>query len=177
MSAFAGIALLGIAFGATKKRRIVTSEEIQERRAELMRKIKEDRKARREEDRIRSEARKARPWTSQEGRGKEITRIRREEGITFEPRVDPKTGRTRRTRQARGSKAEVRTATEIASRTAVQKFIAELRKAINKKRMGYAHTMYRKLEETVGKLDPERDGPMIDSAERVLKVARSRGIK
>jgi hypothetical protein len=177
MSALAGIALLGLAALGAKKRRVVTAEEVQERRAELMRKIREDRKARREEDRIRAEALKARPWTAHEGRGKEITRIRREEGVTFEPQFDPKTGRPRHTRQARGSKAEVRTALEIANRATVQKFIAELRKAINKKRMGYAHTMYRKLEDTVGKLDPERDGPMIDSAERVLKVARSRGIK
>ena len=97
--------------------------------------------------------------------------------MTFEPQFDPDTGAPRRTRQARGSKAEVRTAINIAARSKVRDTIAALRRAINKKSMGSARAAYRELERWTKKLDPDEDALMIKNAERLLKVARSRGIR
>jgi len=168
MSTLAGFALLGAALGVTR-RRPLTEEERMTRRLEIEQQLELDRKERRKEDRDRSAPGGRRK--ERESRAVEIRRISAERGVTTEE-IDPS-----RIRPQYRSKAELRMPIEVAARADVQKYVAELRKAINKKRLGYARTMLRKLERAVGKLNADKDGPMIDQAERLLKVARSRGIR
>lgn len=161
MSALAGITLLGLALGASRRRVVTPAEEVEDLQARFKREREEARKARRAEDRLRVERRRAFPEHQRESRYAEIRRIA------------PETGRKPDT----GGESEVSTARAIAHRAAVRDSIAALRRAVNKKKMGAAREALRALEKSVRHLDPEEDAVMIKNAKRLIEVARSRGVR
>jgi hypothetical protein len=139
----------------------VTPEDVEDIRARFKREREEARKARRAEDKLRVERRRAFPERQRESRYAEIRRIA------------PETGR----KPDQGGEEEVYTARAIANRASVKKAIAALRRAINKKSMGAARVALRELERSVDRLDPSEDAQMIKNAERLIDVARSRGVR